>query len=177
MSQVVNNSCQPCIDFTQWCKKETSNLFAPLPQKGAEESRLGTVIRRIVFVCSLILPLIGLIAMLASECYRDVTVPPKPQPTSPPPPAAALVVPEKAGVTVRSFRDSIFLLSTIDPENFDQEVLETYLGLREAIKKVDDPLKIKTLELRFDCVQALERIDELDKTANAFLESQGKPRI
>lgn len=60
---------QPLIDLTKWCEIETANIIkCPLPPK----DKWSEIIRRIIIVCSVIIPIIGLLTMGFSTVYGDL---------------------------------------------------------------------------------------------------------
>ena len=189
MSQIVRNSSiyQPFIDFVDGCKTETSNLFAKLPKKDEDTSRLLNIVRRIVFVCSIVLPLIGLLAILCSECCKTEAprqAVPNPAPQVPPssqaataaarPPAAPAAetnptVPKKVPAqnriaTTAQLQETLFLLSTIEPDNLqDLDTMSRYRELKQKIETIDQTKLNKNKSL-YD--QAIQKITSLDVAAN-----------
>jgi len=177
----VNNSSifQPCVNFTQQCKVETLNLFGKLPPKGKEESRLANIARRIIFVCTVILPIIGLIAIIASECCgrptakSTTTTPPatqsKPKPPAPRPPvnqaAAPAAAAPQAGITVGQLNEILICLQTISPEDLvgNAELIENYKRLKAPLAGVDvDKFNKEDQRLKYiACMDIIQGIDPI----------------
>jgi len=185
MPQIVRNSsiCQPFIDFVDGCKTETSNLFAKLPKKDEDTSRLLNIVRRIVFVCSIVLPLIGLLAILCSECCKTEAprqAVPNSAPQVPPssqaataavrPPAAPAVetkptVPKKVPAQTRivntaQLQETLLLLSTIEPNNLqDPGAMSNYLELKQKIETIDSTKLNKNKSLYDKAIQHIRILD------------------
>jgi hypothetical protein len=84
---------QPLVDLPKWCKTETVNLVkCSLPPK----DKWADILRRIIIVCSVIIPLIGLLTIVFSAVYDDLIGDFKksnaagPAPHLPPPPVRRL---------------------------------------------------------------------------------------
>ncbi len=68
---VTSNSStfQPVLDFIEWCEVETFNLFKPLPAK----DKWNEIAKRIVILCSVIIPVIGALTALISNLDFRIT--------------------------------------------------------------------------------------------------------
>ncbi len=58
---------EPTCSFVRWCQRQTGHIIEPFSQ----ERKFCDLAKRAFFICTLVLPLIGLIAFLYDKCCKD----------------------------------------------------------------------------------------------------------
>jgi hypothetical protein len=181
--QVVNNSSifQPINDFGKWCSIQTSNLAKELPRSRGE--KWEELAKRIVFVCSIILPLLGIISMILSDCCKETVrnpPPPKTNNNGKPPQVNRDAASASKGqanreaskaadrpMTATELQESEVLFTSIETLTTEEE-LGTYLQLRGRVQKTDPKPLNKAIKEIYNRIVGM--INALDVIANPLLE-------